>query len=164
MKNMNAATISITEMEYKTLRSFYSEIPIVVPQDHDRDFEPQIVPKCKKDVSETEQKIIAISANSMTTMQISDIVEYIYGFEISESMITAVTNKILPQIEEWHQRPLSAVYPIVFVDAIDFSVRDEHIVKKIAAYKILRINDEEKRSINHNYLRKCKLKILAWCV
>ena len=64
------------------------------------DFEPQIVPKRKKDISEIEQKIIAMSAKGMTTRQISDIVEDIYGFEVSESMVTAVTNKILPQIEE----------------------------------------------------------------
>ena len=73
--------------------------------------------------------------------------EDIYGFEVSEAMVTAVTNKILPQIEEWQQRPLSTVYPIVFIDAIHFSVRDEHIVKKIAAYIILGINDEGKKEV-----------------
>ena len=129
-------------VKHKKLRSSYGEIPIDVPQDRDGDFEPQIVPKRKKDISAIEQKIIAMSAKGMTTRQISDIVEDIYGFEVSESMVTAVTNKILPQIEEWQQRPLSAVNPIVFIDAIHFSVRDEHIVKKIAAYIILGINDE----------------------
>ena len=75
-----------------------------------------------------------MSAKGMTTRQISDIVEDIYGFEVSESMVNrSVTNKIRPQIEEWQQRPLSAVYPIVFIDAIHFSVRDdEHIEKDIA--------------------------------
>ena len=134
-------------VKHKKLRSSYGEIPIDVPQDRDGDFEPQIVPKRKKDISAIEQKIIAMSAKGMTTRQISDIVEDIYGFEVSESMVTAVTNKILPQIEEWQQRPLSAVYPIVFIDAIHFSVRDEHIVKKIAAYIILGINDEGKKEV-----------------
>ena len=132
-------------VKHKKLRSSYGEIPIDVPQDRDGDFEPQIVQKRKKDISAIEQKIIAMSAKGMTTRQISDIIEDIYGFEVSESMVTAVTNKILPQIEEWQQRPLSAVYPIVFIDAIHFSVRDEHIVKKIAAYIILGINDEGKK-------------------
>jgi len=134
-------------VKQKKLRSSYGEIPIDVPQDRDGDFEPQIVPKRKKDISEIEQKIIAMSAKGMTTRQISDIVEDIYGFEVSESMVTAVTNKILPQIEEWQQRPLSAVYPIVFIDAIHFSVREEHIVKKIAAYIILGVNDEGKKEV-----------------
>ena len=134
-------------VKHKKLRSSYGEIPIDVPQDRDGDFEPQIVPKRKKDISAIEQKIIAMSAKGMTTRQISDIVEDIYGFEVSESMVTAVTNKILPQIEEWQQRPLSAVYPIVFIDAIHFSVREEHIVKKIAAYIILGVNDEGKKEV-----------------
>ena len=113
----------------KKLRSSYGEIPIDVPQDRDGDFEPQIVPKRKKDISEIERKIIAISAKGMTTRQISAMIEDIYGFEVRESMVTSVTNKILPQIEEWQNRPLSAVYPIVFIDAIHFTVRDEHIIK-----------------------------------
>lgn len=62
-------------------------------------------------------------------------------------MVTAVTNKISPQIEERQQRPLSAVYPIVFIDAIHFSVRNEHIVKKIAVYIILSINDEGRKEV-----------------
>lgn len=134
-------------VKHKKLHSSYGEIPIDVPQDRDGDFEPQIVQKRKKDISAIEQKIIAMSAKGMTTRQISDIIEDIYGFEVSESMVTAVTNKILPQIEEWQQRPLSAVYPIVFIDAIHFSVRDEHIVKKIAAYIILGVNDEGRKEV-----------------
>ena len=131
----------------KKLRSSYGEIPIEVPQDRDGDFEPRIVQKRKKDISEIERKIIAISAKGMTRRQISAIIEDIYGFEVSESMVTGITNKILPQIEKWQQRPLSSIYPIVFVDAIHFSVRDEHIVKKIAAYIILGINDEGKKEV-----------------
>ena len=126
----------------KRLVSSYGEIPIDVPQDRNSEFEPQIVQKRKKDISEIEQKIIAMSSKGLTTRQISSMVEDIYGFEVSESMVTGITNKILPQIEEWQQRPLSSVYPILFIDAIHFSVRVENIVKKIAAYIILGINDE----------------------
>ena len=94
-------------VKHKTLRCSYVKIPIDVPQDRDGDFDPQIVPKRKKDISAIEQKIIAMSAKGMTTRQNSDIVEDIYGFEVSKSMVTAVTSKILPQIEEWQQRLLS---------------------------------------------------------
>jgi transposase-like protein len=131
----------------KRLVSSYGEIPIDVPQDRNSEFEPQIVQKRKKDISEIEQKIIAMSSKGLTTRQISSMVEDIYGFEVSESMVTGITNKILPQIEEWQQRPLSAVYPILFIDAIHFSVRTENIVKKIAAYIILGINDEGKKEV-----------------
>lgn len=126
----------------KKLHSSYGEIPIDVPQDRDGDFEPKIVPKRKKDISEIEQKVISLSAKGLSTRQISSIVDDIYGFEMSDGMVSDITDKIIPKIEEWQNRPLSEVYPIVFIDCIHFSVRDEHIVKKLAAYIILGVNSE----------------------
>ena len=124
----------------KILRSSYGEIPIDVPQDRDGDFEPKIVQKRKKDISGIEQKIIAMYAKGLSTRQISAQIEDIYGFDISEGMVSDITDKLLPEIEEWQKRPLSDVYPIVFIDAVHFSVRDERVVKKLAAYVILGVN------------------------
>ena len=124
----------------KTLRSTVGEISIAVPKDRDGDFEPKVVPKYKKDISDIESKVISLSAKGLTTRQISSVIEDIYGCEISEGMVSNITDKIMPDIEAWQNRPLSAVYPIVFVDCIHFSVRDEHIVKKLAAYIILGIS------------------------
>lgn len=124
----------------KVLRSSYGEIPIDVPQDRDGDFEPKIVQKRKKDISGIEQKIIAMYAKGLSTRQISAQIEDIYGFDISEGMVSDITDKLLPEIEEWQKRPLSDVYPIVFIDAVHFSVRDERVVKKLAAYVILGVN------------------------
>lgn len=83
----------------------------------------------------------------MTTRQISEQVEDIYGFEASEGLVSNITDKLLPKIKEWQQRPLSSIYPIVFVDAIHFSVRDNGIIKKKAAYIILGINEEGKKDV-----------------
>lgn len=124
----------------KVLRSSYGEIPIDVPQDRDGDFEPRIVQKRKKDISGIEQKIIAMYAKGLSTRQISEQIEDIYGFDISEGMVSDITDKLLPEIEECQKRPLSDVYPIVFIDAVHFSVRDERVVKKLAAYVILGVN------------------------
>ena len=124
----------------KILRSSYGEIPIDVPQDRNGDFEPKIVQKRKKDISGIEQKIIAMYAKGLSTRQISEQIEDIYGFDISEGMVSDITDKLLPEIEEWQKRPLSDVYPIVFIDAVHFSVRDERVVKKLAAYVILGVN------------------------
>ena len=124
----------------KVLRSSYGEIPIDVPQDRDGDFEPKIVQKRKKDISGIEQKIIAMYAKGLSTRQISEQIEDIYGFDISEGMVSDITDKLLPEIEEWQKRPLSDVYPIVFIDAVHFSVRDERVVKKLAAYVMLGVN------------------------
>ena len=72
----------------------------------------------------------------MTTRQISDIIEEIYGFEVSDGMVSDITDRLLPQIEDWQNRPLDAAYLIVFIDAVHFSVRD----RKLAAYVILAVS------------------------
>jgi transposase-like protein len=84
-------------------------------------------------------------AKGLTTRQISEQIEDIYGFEVSEGMVSDITNKLLPEIEEWQQRALSSVYPIIFIDAVHFSVRDNNVVKKLAAYIILGISEEGKK-------------------
>lgn len=126
----------------KSVRSKYGEFEVDVPQDRQSSFAPQIVPKRKKDISGIEDKIISMYAKGMTTTQISEMVEDIYGFEISEGMVSDITDRLLPQIEEWQNRPLSDVYPIVFIDAIHFSVRDDGIIRKLAAYVVLGINED----------------------
>lgn len=131
----------------KTVRSKYGEFQVNVPQDRESTFEPRIVPKRKKDISAIEEKIISLYAKGMTTRQISEIIEDIYGFEVSEGMVSDITDKLLPQIEEWQNRPLSAIYPIVFIDAIHFSVRNDGIISKLAAYVVLGINEDGKKEV-----------------
>ena len=143
----NRNTNSRNGKKEKMVRSKYGEIPISVPQDRESTFTPKIVPKRQKDISSIENKIIGMYAKGMTTRQISEQVEDIYGFEASETMVSNITNKLLPEIEEWQNRPLSTVYPIVFIDAVHFYVRDNHIIKKLAAYIILGINDEGRKEV-----------------
>ena len=131
----------------KRVNSSYGSMDIDVPQDRNSSFEPKIVKKRQKDISDIDQKIISMYAKGMTTKQISETMQDIYGFEASEGFISNVTDKILPQIEEWQNRPLSAVYPIIFTDAIHFSVREDSIVHKVAAYVVLGINTEGKKEV-----------------
>ncbi|MEN2776370.1 transposase, partial [Acetivibrio clariflavus] len=95
----------------KTICSKYGEMEIDVPQDRESSFEPKIVRKQQKDISGIEDKIIAMYAKGLTTREISEQIEDIYGFEVSEGMVSNITNKLLPEIEEWQKRPLSSVYP-----------------------------------------------------
>ena len=90
---------------------------------------------------------ISMYAKGMTTRQISETIEDIYGFETSEGFISDVTDKILPQIEDWQNRPLDEVYPILYIDAIHYSVRDNGVIRKLAAYVILGINTEGKKEV-----------------
>lgn len=120
---------------------------IEVPQDRKSTFEPKVVKKRQKDISEIDQKIISMYAKGMTTRQISDTLMDIYGFDASEGFISDVTDKLLPQIEEWQKRPLSEIYPVVFIDAIHYSVRDNNVIRKLAAYVILGINCEGRKEV-----------------
>ena len=131
----------------KTLRSSLGEIPIQVPQDRNSDFEPKVVPKYHKDISEIEDKIIAMYARGMTVSQVSAQIEDIYGFEVSESMVSAITDKLIPEIEMWQKRPLSAVYPIVYVDGIVFNVRENNVIRKATAYVVLGLNEEGRKEV-----------------
>ena len=134
---------------YKTKRvnSSCGSMEIQVPQDRKSTFNPQIVKKHQKDISDIDQKIISMYAKGMTTRQISETIEDIYGFETSEGFISDVTDKILSLIEDWQNRPLDAVYPILYIDAIHYSVRDNGIIRKLAAYVILGINTEGKKEV-----------------
>lgn len=131
----------------KQVNTSCGSMEIKVPQDRNSSFEPRIVRKRQKDISEVEQKIIALYAKGMTTRQISDIIEDIYGFDVSESFVSDVTDKLLPQIEEWQMRPLAVCYPIVFIDAVHFSVRENGAVSKLAAYIILGINEDGRKEV-----------------
>lgn len=121
----------------KRVRGNLGEMEINVPQDRNSTFEPRIVKKRQKDISEVEGKIINMYARGLTTRQISDEIEDIYGFDVSESFVSRVTDKIMQDIEDWQRRPLDEIYPVVFIDAVHFSVRDDNRIKKLAAYVIL---------------------------
>ena len=131
----------------KRVNSSYGSMDIDVPQDRKSTFEPQVVKNRQKDISDIDQKIISMYAKGMTTRQISETIEDIYGFETSEGFISDVTDKILPQIEDWQNRPLDEVYPILYIDAIHYSVRDNGVIRKLAAYVILGINTEGKKEV-----------------
>lgn len=131
----------------KQINSSYGSMTIVVPQDRKSTFEPKVVKKRQKDISDIDQKIISMYAKGMTTRQISDTLVDIYGFEASESFISDVTDKIIPQIEEWQKRPLDSIYPVIFIDAIHYSVRDNGVIRKLAAYVMLGISLEGRKHL-----------------
>ena len=149
----------------KQVNSSYGSMKIQVPQDRKSTFEPQVVKKRQKDISDIDQKIISMYAKGMTTRQISETIEDIYGFETSEGFISDVTDKLLPQIEDWQNRPLDEVYPILYIDALHYSVRDNGIIRKLAAYVILWLNAEGHKevltiSIGENESSKYWLSVL----
>jgi putative transposase len=124
----------------KTIISEYGEHEIEVPRDRQGEFEPVVVKKHQTTVTGIEDQIIAMYAKGVSTRDIQDHLEQLYGIEVSPMMISNVTNKLVPLIKEWQNRPLHNVYAVVYLDAIHFKVKqDGHIVNK-AAYMVIGID------------------------
>lgn len=124
----------------KKVKSSYGEMEINIPRDREASFEPNVLKKYQKDISNIENQIISMYAKGMTTRDISSHIKEIYGFGLSEGMVSRITNKILPTIEEWQNRPLDRVYPFVFLDAIHYNVRENGVIIKKAVYIALGYN------------------------
>lgn len=131
----------------KTVRSSQGEFEIQVPRDRKGEFEPQIVKKNQTDVSGIEDKILTMYSMGTSTRNISKVINEIYGVELSDSMISRITDKVLPLVTEWQNRPLSRIYAVVFLDAIHVYVKQDGIVTKKAAYVAIGVDLEGKRDV-----------------
>jgi len=131
----------------KNLKSEFGTFEFETPRDRNGEFEPQIVPKNVRDISGIEWKIISLYARGLSTREINEQIKELYGIEVSSTMISNITDKIIPEIKEWQNRPLDELYTFVFIDAVHFSVREENRVVKKAAYIVLGINKEGYKSI-----------------
>ena len=121
----------------KTLKTSQGEVEIEVPRDRDGSFEPQVIPKRKKDVSAIEKKVLAMYARGMSQRDISATIEDIYGFSMSHEMISDITDAVIPELEEWRNRPLKKCYAFVFVDCLYVTLRSDYEAKECAVYVIL---------------------------
>ena len=126
----------------KTLKSQYGEFQIDVPRDRDGEFEPKLIPKYQRDISGIEEKVISLYARGMSTRDIHDQIQDLYGMELSAEMVSKITDRILPEIKEWQSRPLNPVYPFVFMDCIHYKVREDGRILSRAAYIVLGITAE----------------------
>ena len=121
----------------KTVSTRFGEIELDIPRDRNGEFEPVVVPKHTRDISGIEEQIISLYARGMSTRDIHDQVKDLYGIEVSADMVSKITDKIIPQINEWKNRPLEPVYPFIFLDAIHYKVREDGQIKNKAAYVVL---------------------------
>ena len=121
----------------KTLKTSQGEVEIEVPRDRDDLFQPQVIPKRKKYVSAIEKKVLAMYARGMSQRDISATIEDIYGFSMSHEMISDITDAVIPELEEWRNRPLNKCYAFVFVDCLYVTLRSDYEAKECAVYVIL---------------------------
>lgn len=142
----------------KSVKTTAGEVEISVPRDRDGSFEPHLIPKRQKDVSEMENKVISMYARGMSQRDISATVEDIYGFSVSHEMISDITDAILPELEEWQTRPLSNCYAFLFVDCMYTTIRNQYETKKYAVYTILGYTVEGKKDILGLWLNETESK------
>ena len=131
----------------KTLKSQYGEFQIDVPRDRDGEFEPKLIPKYQRDISGIEEKVLSLYARGMSTRDIHDQIQELYGMELSAEMVSRITDRILPEVREWQSRPLNPVYPFVFMDCIHYKVRENGRIISRAAYIVLSITAEGYKDI-----------------
>jgi transposase-like protein len=131
----------------KSIKTKYGQIDIQVPRDRNGEFEPVVVPKNKRDISGIEEKVISLYARGMSTRDINEQIEDIYGINVSADMVSKITDKVITRVKEWQNRPLNSIYPFVFLDAVHFKVRDNGHVKSMAAYVVLGVTIEGFRDI-----------------
>ena len=131
----------------KTVRSEYGNSVLDIPRDRNAEFEPQIIPKYQREITGIEGQILSLYAKGMSNRDIEDHLNNLYGIDVSPSMISKITDKIIPEIREWQSRQLEDVYPIVFMDAIHYSVRKDGVVVKKAVYLAIGIDKEGRKEV-----------------
>ena len=125
----------------KTMHTSYGDMDINVPRDRKGEFEPQVVKKYQNTVTQDmEEKILSMYAKGMTTYDIESHMRELYDIDVSDTTISRITDKVLPLIKEWQERPLEEVYAVVFMDAIHYHVRSEGRIVKRAVYIAIGIN------------------------
>ena len=137
----------------KMMHTSYGDMQIDVPRDRNGDFEPQIIKKYQNTITQDmEEKIISMYAKGMTTADIENHMKELYDIDISDSIISRITDKIMPMVKEWQERPLETIYAAVFMDAIHYHVRSEGRIVKKAVYIGLGIDMDGHKDILGMYI------------
>jgi putative transposase len=131
----------------KTILTEDGEIEIAVPRDRAGSFEPQLIAKGQTRFDGFDEKILSLYARGMTVREIQGHLAELYGAEVSPDLISRVTDAVLEEVREWQSRPLDAVYPIVFFDAMRVKIRDEGLVKNKAVYVALAYNSDGEKDV-----------------
>lgn len=131
----------------KKVRSSSGDVEVRVPRDRNGSFEPKIVPKYGSNTNELEEKILGLYARGVSTRDIQDTLGELYGVDVSPSLISKVTDKVWETVEAWQNRPLAAIYPIIYLDAIHIKLRRDGKVENTAVHVVLGVDLEGHRDV-----------------
>lgn len=126
----------------KRVKTDTSDVEIAVPRDREGTFEPQLVRKRRRRLAGFDDKVLSLYARGMSTREIQGHLKELYGVEVSPSLISAVTDAVLEDVQAWQSRPLDRFYPVIFLDALHLKVRRERHVEPCAVYVALALNLE----------------------
>ena len=137
----------------KTMHTSYGDMEVEIPRDRKGEYTPQLIPKYSTTLTkDMEEKIISMYAKGMTTGDIESHMKDLYGVDISDSTISRITDRIMPLVKEWQERPLEEVYAVVYMDAIHYHVRSEGRIVKRAVYVIIGIDMSGKKDVLGMYV------------
>ena len=146
----------------KTLRTSFGDVGVSVPRDRKGEFAPQVLKKNQTCVSQDiEEKILSMCAKGMTTGDIETHIRDIYGISVSDSAVSRIMDKVLPVAREWQQRPLEAIYAVVFLDAIHYHVRSDGQIVKKAVYIAIGIDIDGRKDVLGILVAKMRALSLA---
>lgn len=131
----------------KTIKSKFGNIDVSIPRDRNSTFEPKLIKKREVVLEGSEDLILSLYAKGMSVRDIQLHLDDLYGYELSPTAISNITDKVIDQANEWQERPLEPIYPIIFMDATVLKIRVDRVVKNIAAYIMLGVTIEGKKEI-----------------
>jgi putative transposase len=121
----------------KTIKSQLGEVEVKIPRDRNGEYEPQIIEKYNRNADGMEEKILSLYSCGMSQRDIAAQIKNLYDVEISPELVSKISEKIMPEVTAWQNRPLETVYPFVFMDAIHYKVKEDHQIVTKAAYVVL---------------------------
>lgn len=131
----------------KTVKTQLGEIEVKIPRDRNGEYEPQIITKYNRNADGMEEKILSLYACGMSQRDIAEQIKNLYDVEISPELVSKISEKIMPDVTAWQTRPLEAVYPFIFMDAIHYKIKENHQIVTKAAYVVLGITMDGSKDI-----------------
>lgn len=131
----------------RKLKSTTGQLDISVPRDRKGEFNSQLLRKYASSSHGIEDKVVAMYARGMSTRDIADALQDIYGVSVSSTLISQMTQSVMPLVVEWQNRPLESIYPICWIDCIHLKVRQDKQVKNVAVYIIIALNTEGRKDV-----------------
>lgn len=133
----------------KKVKSSFGEFDIKIPRDENAMFEPTLVKKYQTDISHFDDKVIALYSKGLSTREIENYIKDLYGVELNKDTISRITDRILPEINEWLERPIEQIYPVVYIDGIRFKVKEDNKFVEKSVYILFGINTNGFKEVLH---------------